>query len=167
MWCGVVAVLALIFAAGVQAAETKIGIINMQKVVADSAAGKKAKQDIDEKMKELKTSFQADEEALIALQKEIEKISSAWSEDMKQEKAIEFKKKRRDLGVKQEDAKLEMKRLQEQHLGPILKKLEEVVDKVATDKGFTLVLPRNAVLFSAESADITADVTKALDKAMK
>ncbi|NOQ46559.1 MAG: hypothetical protein GQ559_07785 [Desulfobulbaceae bacterium] len=156
------------FAVGtVQAADTKVGIINVQKVLATCEAGKKAHEVREKKMEELQATFKKDEEALLALQKEIEKKSSAWSEEMKQEKAIEFQKKRRNLGVKQEDANLEMKTLRERQLAPILKQLETVVKDVAQKEGYALILPRNAVLHAVDSVDLTEMVTKALNKKVK
>lgn len=149
------------------AGETKIGVINMQKVLASSVAGKKAQKELESKMNALKATFKKDEEALLALQKEIEKKSSAWSDEKKQEKAIEFQKKRRDLGTKQDDANIELKQLREKHLAPILKKLEQVVKDEAKKGGYTVILPNNAVLYKSGSADMTEAVTKALDKAMK
>lgn len=157
----------IMFAGNALASETKIGVINMQKVLADSDAGKKAQQELEKRMKELQATFKKDENALLALQKEIEKKSSAWSDQMKQEKSIEFQKKRRDLGSKQEDANLELKQLREKHLAPILKKLEQVVSDEAKKGNYTIVLPNNAVLYKAKEVDLTSQVTQALNKAMK
>ncbi|HHD64103.1 MAG TPA: OmpH family outer membrane protein [Desulfobulbaceae bacterium] len=165
----VVVFLALSFATAgsVFSAETKIGVINMKKVLATSTAGKNAQKVLEKKMNELRAKFKKDEEALLALQKEIEKKSSAWSDEIKQQKAIEFQKKRRDLGTKQEDANLELKQLREKHLTPILKKLEQVVKTVAQKGGYTIVLPNTAVLYRDKGADITAVITDALNKALK
>jgi outer membrane protein len=150
-----------------QAADTKVAVINIQKVLIESEAGKKAKAKVEKKMEELKSVFKKDEDALIALQKEIEKKSSAWSEEKRKEKAREFQKKRLSLGEKQEDANLEMKQLQEKNLTPIMKKLETIVTEVAKAKGYTVVLPRNGVLYFDKAFDITADTTKALNAKMK
>ncbi len=146
---------------------TKVAVINIQKVLVESEAGKKAKAKMEKKMEELKANLKKDENALVALQKEIEKKSSAWSDEKKQEKAMAFQKMRRNLGVKQEDANLEMKNLQEKHLTPIMKKLESIVTEVAKAKGYTIVLPRNGVLYFDKAVDITADTTKALNAKMK
>ncbi len=151
----------------VLAADAKIGVINMKKVLANSTAGKNAQKVLEKKMNELRAKFKKDEDALLALQKEIEKKSSAWSDQVKQQKAIEFQKKRRDLGAKQEDANLELKQLREKHLTPILKKLEKVVKAEAKKGGYTIVLPNTAVLYRDKSADMTAVITNALNKAMK
>jgi len=167
--CMAVTMLAVIsFAAGsVGAAATKVGFINMQKVLANSDAGKAAQKAMEKKMKELKASFKKEEDALLALKKEIEKKSSAWSEEKKQEKAIEFQKKRRDLGMKQEDANLELKRLREKHIGPILKKLEVVIQEVAKKEGYTMIFPRSAIVYAADSVDLTSEIIKALNAKMK
>ncbi len=146
---------------------TKVGYINMQKVLASSNAGKEAQKAMEKKMKELKASFKKEEEALLALKKEIEKKSSAWSEEKKQEKAIEFQKMRRDLGVKQDDANLELKRLREKYIGPILKKLEKVIQEVAEKEGYTMIFPRSAIVYAADSVDLTNEIIKALNAKMK
>ncbi len=149
------------------AAETTVAIVNMQKVLVNSKAGKEAQQVLETKIAELQATFKKDEEALVALQQEIEKKSSAWSDTVKQEKAIEFQKKRRDLRVKQDDANLEMKRLREQQLNPIWKVLEQVVGDVAKTKGYTIVLPRSSVFYAGPDVDITDEVVKALDSGKK
>ncbi len=151
----------------VQAASTSVAILNMQQVLAKSKAGVKAQKEMEKKLQELQKTFKQDEEKLLAMQKDIEKKSSAWSDEIKQEKAIEFQKKRRDLRVKQEDANLEMKQLREQQLGPLLKVLEQVVADVAKAKGHAVVIPRSSVLYSDKSVEITDDVIKALDSGKK
>jgi len=74
---GVFLAVSLVTTGSAFAGDTKIGVINMQKVLASSAAGKKAQKELEKKMNELKATFKKDEDALLALQKEIEKKSSA------------------------------------------------------------------------------------------
>jgi len=149
------------------AADSTVAIVNMQKVLINSKAGKEAQKVLETKVKELQTTFKKDEDNLIALQKEIEKKSTVWSDEVKQEKAIEFQKQRRDLRVKQEDANLEMKRLREQQLNPIWKVLEQVVTDVAKKKGYKVVMPRTSVFFASADVDITDEVVTALDAGKK
>lgn len=149
------------------AAETKIGVIDMQEVLTTSNAGKKAQGLIEQKMKALQESFKKDENALVALQKDMEKKGAAWSDTVKREKAEEFQKKRRDLATKQEQANEELKKLREENVNPILKKLKEVVDTIGRDGDYALIVPRNVVLYAPEGDDITAKVTAELNKVMK
>jgi outer membrane protein len=145
------------------AADRSIVVLDMQKALTDSEVGKKAQQAMEKKVAELQEKFKKDEEELLALQEEIEKKSSVWSEEKKQEKAIEYQKKRRDLRVKQDDANLELKQLQEQQLGPILKEMEKVVADVAKKKGYKIILPKAAVVHTDESVEITTEITEALN----
>jgi outer membrane protein len=149
------------------AADTKIAVIDMKEVLSTSQAGKKAQDIIERKMKSLQASFKSDETSLLNLQKEMEKKGSAWSDSVKREKALEFQQKRRTLVEKQEDANKELKKLRELHVNPILKKLEDIVSEVASNGGYSVVLPRNVVLYSATSIDITGKVVSELNKVMK
>lgn len=144
-----------------------IGVIDMQKVVLSSELGKKAQQEIEKRVKELEKNFKQEEDALVELQQEIEKKSSVWSEEKKQDKSIEFQKLRRDLRVKQDDANVELKQLQEKQLAPIFKELEEVVKNFAKEKGYAIILPGQAVLYAIDSVDITDGVTQALNAKAK
>ena len=159
---------ALLFTCGNALAEDiSIAVLDMQQVVLGSQLGQAAQKEIEKRVKELEKTFKGDEESLMALQDEIEKKSSVWSEEKKQDKAIEFQKLRRDLRVKQDDANVELKQLQEKQLAPIFKELEEVVKKFAQEKGYSIILPGQAVLYAVESVDITKEVTEALDAKTK
>lgn len=157
-----------VFCSGNAFAEgVSIAVLDMQKVVLNSEMGKAAQTEIEKKFKELEKTFKKDEEALLALQGEIEKKNSVWSEEKKQDKAIEFQKLRRDLRVKQDDANLELKQMQEKSLAPIFEELETVVKQFAKEKGYDVILPGQAVLYAIDSVDITDEVTKALNAASK
>ena len=149
------------------AAELKVGVMNVQKVLTSSVAGKAAKVKFDTKMKELQDKFKAEEDELLAMQKDIEKKSSAWSEETKQEKVREFQKKRRELQAKTEDARFELKNLQDKELAPILKALEKVVDAYGSANGYTIILDaKNHVIYFDESVDISDKLIVELDAAM-
>jgi len=148
------------------AAEMKVGVINVQKVLLTCEAGKAAKEKVDAKMKELQSTFKKEEEALKALQDEIKKKSSAWSEEKKAEKVREYQKNGRELQVKTDDAKFEMKQLQDKEVEPILKTLEKVVEKFGKEKGYTAILESRNGLYFDDSIDVTDTIVKKLNEAM-
>lgn len=149
------------------AADMKVGVMNVQKVLVNSVSGKAAKDKFDQKMQDLQSKFKAEEQELTDLQGEIEKKSSAWSEETKQVKVREFQKKRRELQEKSEDARFELKTLQDKELAPILKALEGVVESFGDKNGYTLILDSKAgVIFYSDVVDITDQLVKELDAAM-
>jgi outer membrane protein len=164
----VVVVALLLFGAQTSmAADVKLGVMNVQKIIVGCKAGKAAKGRFDVKMKDLQSSFKDEEADLKKLQDEIKKKSSAWSEEKKAEKVREFQKKGRELQAKTEDARFEMKQMQDKELEPILKALEKVVEKYRKDQGYTIIFDsKNGVISFDSSVDLTDTVVKLLDKAM-
>ncbi|AGF78667.1 outer membrane protein [Desulfocapsa sulfexigens DSM 10523] len=165
-----VAVTAFTFGSGVaQSAETqKIGVMNIQKVLLESTAGKTAKGVFEKRMNELQEKFKVEQDALIALQQEIEKKSSAWSKDKKGEKIRELQMGQRELQVKSEDAKMELKQLQDKELEPILNMLQTVVNAYGEKNGFSVILDSKvAVLYAAPGVDVSDEVKEELNKRMK
>lgn len=149
------------------AADMKLGVMNVQKIIVTCKAGKEAKERFDVKMKDLQSSFKEEEEGLKKLQDEIKKKSSAWSEEKKAEKVREFQKNGRELQAKTEDARFEMKQMQDKELEPILKALEKVVEKYRKDKGYTMIFDsKNGVISFDPSVDLSDAIVKLLDKAM-
>ncbi|MBU0942810.1 MAG: OmpH family outer membrane protein [Proteobacteria bacterium] len=147
---------------------TKIGVMNIQKILLESSAGRKAKEIFEKRMNELQSKFKGEQDELVALQQEIEKKSSAWSADKKGEKVRELQKKQRELQVKSEDAQIELKQLQDKELEPILKMLQTVVNTYGQKNGYIVILDSKVgVLFAANGVDVSEDVKKELDKRMK
>ena len=163
---GVCAVL-LMLSGAAQAEDVKLGVMNVQRVLVECAAGKAAKARFDERMQELQTTLKSEEDALLAMQNDIENKSSAWSEDTKQEKMREFQRKRREAQEKAEDARFELKAMQDKELDPILQTLEKVVKDYGEANGYSLLIDsRSGVLHAAQGIDITDKIVVELDAAM-
>jgi outer membrane protein len=148
------------------AADVKIGVMNVQKIIVQCDAGKAAKDRFEAKMKELQTKFKSEEDELKKLQAEIKKKSSVWNEEKKAEKVREFQKNGRELQAKTEDARFEMKQLQDKELEPILKSLEKVVNTYGAEKEYTAILDSKNVIYFGEAVDVTATIVQKLNKAM-
>ena len=155
------------FFSSAQAAELKIGVVNMQKVISTSISGKKALSIVEQKGKSYDSTFKKDKDSLISMRDEIEKKSSAWSDTVKQQKFSDFQKKSAELGTKEREAAQEIRKLQERHVQPVLEKLEEIIQSVAKSGQYDLIVPSNTILYASGKHDITDQVTKALDAAMK
>ncbi len=169
---GLVCLLLSVFSfAGVvtaEAGEFKVGIMNVQKVLVQSESGQKAKVVFDAKRKELEEKFSGDQAAIVELQQEIEKKGAVWTKEKKDEKVLEFNRLRRDLQTKSEDGRLEMKRLQDKELEPILKALEVVVEDFGKNNGYTVILDsKNSVIYFDSANDISDALIVELNKAMK
>ncbi len=146
----------------------KIGVMNVQNVLANSNIGKEIKGKIEDKMKDLKKDFKADEDALVALKQEIEKKSSVWSKEVKAEKVRDLQKMQRELKAKTDDANFEMRQLQNKEFEPVFKKLDGIVGDYAKKNGYILILDdvRSGVLYLDNSINLTDVFVEELNKAM-
>lgn len=150
------------------AATASIAVIDIQKVVAESRSGRAAQGEMEKKMADLKAKFKKEEDTLLALQEEIEKKGTAWSEEKKREKMRDYQKLGRELQDKNNDANYELNQVRKEKLEPILNALKEVVEKIGKRNGYGVILESNAgVLYFEKSIDITDEAIKGLNEAMK
>jgi outer membrane protein len=71
------------------------------------------------------------------------------------------------LQAKTEDARFEMKQMQDKELEPILKALEKVVDKYGKDNGYSAIMDsKNGVIYFDSKIDISDVLVKKLNEAM-
>ncbi len=164
--CGVLFI-ALAVGAGNACAAGKIGVINLQEVIAKSKAGQAAAKKLDSKTAAFREKFQVEEKNMKELQMEIEKKSSVWSEDKRAAKIRELQKIKRTLKEKAADASFELKQLQDKELSPILTKLRVIVKEYSKANGYDLILEKMAgVAYFNDSINVTPAIIKELDKKM-
>ena len=87
------------------------------------------------------------------------------AEEALQQKAMEIQRCQRDLERDFQAAKDEIVMQQQSLLGPLAKKLEEVVTALGKEKEFDLILDRSTpgVLYAPETTDVTELVIKRLN----
>ncbi|MCC6132719.1 MAG: OmpH family outer membrane protein [Acidobacteria bacterium] len=157
--------LSALVAAGPALAQAKIGVIDVQRVVADSAVGKESlakiqrvasgKQDEVTKrqkdLRDLETKIQEQNKTLSA--EALEKLQKDY-----QNKAVELKRF-------QDDAQRELEELQRKELSEFEKQVMPVIDAVAKEKGYNLVFNKfqSGLLFADEASDLTDEVVKAFN----
>ena len=138
-------------AGAVESSTTKIATVNIQEVLLGSTAGQEVK-----KMLEAKVD---------ALRAEIEKKSSVWSPEVKDEKERDYQKRVREVQLKTEDAQFELQQMEKQLMSPILNELQQVIKELGEKNGYTLIMDSRAgLLYVNESLDISDIVQQELDK---
>ncbi len=144
----------------------QFAVVDMQKVLRNSKAGKKAMAELNKKFERLKKQLQAKQKALKAFKQDMEKRAALMNEDARAEKERQYKKMLREFKDKSDDAQYEMRQAESKRMEPILKKLEKVVNKIGKDKGYTVIMEKNmpGLYYTAPSADITEQVIKTFDK---
>ncbi len=142
------------------AAPPKIAVIDLQRVVRSSEAGKEAMARLQAKFQSLQKKLEAKRKEIEAFQQEMQKKAPLLSEEARAEKQREYQKMVREFRAMQEDAQFEMKEAEKKALKPIFKDLEKVIRQMAQKEGYDLILEKNmpGVYWASPRVDITQKV---------
>jgi outer membrane protein len=156
------AVLALA-SVGAANAQVKIAVINTQKALLETDDIKKAQLDLEAK-------FKPRQDQMIKVQKELEDIqaqlqSGKLNELGTQEINAEGQRKQRELQRMQQDMQEDVQRERTEILERAGSRMQEVVKKLADEKGLDIVVDSANTLFFKPSFEITSEATAAYNKA--
>ncbi|MBK9321455.1 MAG: OmpH family outer membrane protein [Bdellovibrionaceae bacterium] len=156
---------ALVLAASMAHAEVKIGFVDMQKAIQSTAAGKKAKAELEGEFNKKKKELEKKEADLKKMGEDLERKKAVLSEEVLGKKQAEFQEemlKYRDVVGK---SQIEIQKKERDLTAPILDKMKKVIEKVAKDKGYSMILENSQmVLFATADSDLTDDIIKAYEK---
>ena len=142
----------------------QIVTVNIQEVLLSSNAGQGVRKTLEAKVLEFQEKLQMDQEEIQTLQAEIEKKSSVWSQQVREEKERDYQKSVREMQLKQEDAQFEIQQLEKQEMEPILKELQELIAELGKKNGYALIMDSRAgLLYADKTLDISDIVRKELD----
>ncbi|MBF0201661.1 MAG: OmpH family outer membrane protein [Desulfamplus sp.] len=146
----------------------KIGIIDFQKILSASSAGKLASEIMNKKGKEMEDDIKARESELMELQKKLERESLVMGKDKSEEKQRELRIKANDLKSLKNSYVNEFKELQAQHFNRIKNEVLGLTREMGAKEGFTMIIERNesGVMYLDDSIDITDKVIDAYNKAV-
>jgi outer membrane protein len=149
------------------AEKVKIGVVNLQRVVNESEAGKKATSQLEAVIKERQAKIDEKQVEFEKLQKEMEQKATVLSEDAMKKRKEEIQKKERDLKRLISDSNAELQKLQREKQLGIQKELDALITKIGKDNGYTIILPNEVVLYYDDAMDMTDLVIKDYDETAK
>ena len=153
-------------AATAPAATLKIGYIDVQRVLARSAAGVAAREQLEKERAVIQKDMDARRQELEKLRDEIEKKGPLMAADARREKQEQFERKRRDAARAADDFQKELEKREANLLQKVLQEMGGVIEKVGKEKSyFMIVEKRNAgVLYATTDADLTDEIIRAYDR---
>jgi len=143
------------------AAETKIGVIDMRTVVANSPQAKTA-------MEKLKKEFKAREEKIMVQEKslkekteKLQRNSAVMSEAEKSKLENEVRTGQRDLQHLQNEYREDAAMRQQEEMKKVIDKVTAAIDEIAKKDKYDLIFVREAAPYATKEMDITDKVIKA------
>jgi outer membrane protein len=144
----------------------KIGYIDVQRVLARSAAGVAAREQLEKERAGIQKEMDGRRQELEKLRDEIEKKGPLMTADARREKQEQFERKRRDAARAADDFQKELEKREATLLQKVLQEMGGVIDRVGKEKSYYMIVEkRNAgVLYATADADLTDEVIRAYDR---
>ena len=166
---GLALIAGVVLLAGSEAAaqaSTRIGYIDLARVLARSAAGVAAREQLEREKATMQKEMDGKRVELDKLRDELEKKGSLMTADARRDREETMERKRRDATRLADDFQRELGRKEQVLAQKVLQDVTSVIERVGKQKGYYLVLERRGagVLFSAPEADLTDEIIKAYDQ---
>ena len=154
--------IALAAAATAASAQIKVAIVNSQKALADSDELKKASAAVEAKYKPRQdeiTKLQADLQS-IEQQLNSGKLNQQGIADLQ----AQGQRKQRDLQRLSDDLQQDFDRERQDILGKASQKMQQVITKLAEEKGLDVIVDASQALYYKPALDLTNDAVAAYNK---
>lgn len=139
----------------------KIGVIEVQKIVQESAIGKESLARVQKVQQAKQEDLQKRQKELRDMEQKIQDQGKSLSEDAMEKLQKDYQAKALDLKRFQDDAQRELEESQRKELGELEKRIMPVINEVAREQGYALVFNKfNSGLLFAD--DKTVDLTEAV-----
>jgi outer membrane protein len=148
-------------------AEFKVAVVDMQKVVQSTAAGKKMKKDLEGEIEKKKKDFKKKEDDFKKRVEEFEKKRQVLSDKVREEQQMELQMDMRKYQEEVQKSQIAIQTKEVEAVKPIIEKIQKVLGEMAKEKDFSMVVDkseRGGVVWAKSDLDITDEVIKRADK---
>ncbi len=151
------------------AQEDRIAFIDLQRVIHDSKAGKKAKASFQKEFEKKRTIIEQKMAQLEKLKQEFVKNSALMNPEARKKKADLIEKKEKELQRTREDFREELREKDLELTQKILKEIDGILQQIGEKDGYALIFERTeaGIVYGSPAVDITEKVIKEYDKKYK
>jgi len=135
----------------------RIGYVDLQRALNDSAAGKKAKEEFKVQVDKLQASLKKQKDEIDTLKEQIEKKAAGMKEGERGGLEEEYRRKLRDFERNYKDSQADLQQKDNELTGGIIKELQGIIRDYGEREDYTMILEASssAVLYGSRSADLT------------
>ncbi len=151
------------------AEESKIGYIDVQRILDESLRGKQVKDQLNDYVQSRQKIVDIEESELKNLQDELTKQGAVLSPSAKQEKEEQLQKRFMDYQKKVTELQKEIQQRRTEKLEEFNTELEKIARNIGEKEGYSMILTNldvNIIIFARPSLNITEKVINELDKGL-
>ncbi len=150
---------------GIAAAQVKVGVINMQAAILDTAEIKKASTDLEAKYKPKQAELERVRKELEEIQQKLQSGGEKLPPQSQADLTAQGQRKQRELQRMTQDLQEEVDAERNDILSGSGRRMQEVVKKLAEERGIDVMVDAGSTLYVKPTLDLTKDATAAFDKA--
>lgn len=163
----VVILLALSASVGAAQERIRIGFVDIQRVIGESQAGKRAKDRFQAQIKKAEADVIKERQDLERLRADLDKKGPLLKDEERRNMEADFQKRSVNLQRTMGDYQQDLRQKENEMMAEILKELEGVVNDLGKSEKFTVILERSQILYSDQGTDITTKVIEAYNSRTK
>lgn len=143
-------------------AADKIGVVNMQQLLVESAYAKQLKADIEREIKPLSNKLQTQAQKATKAQQDFDKNKATMSADQRRKAEQNLRDLVLQVRVQEANLNDELQAKEQDALKKLSDKVEAAIGDIRKKEGYTLIVRGEAVLYADDQYNITAQLLNAL-----
>ena len=142
----------------------KIGVVDLQRVMETSDAGKSAQAQIKQQKEKMETDLKAKGTEIEQIRQRLEREAMVMSKESREEKEREARIKLNDFKTLQKKYRNELQQLEKKLVSQLQDDTIALVNEIGKKEGYLLIITRVGVLYSPNTIDITDQLIKRLNQ---
>ncbi|MCF8109882.1 MAG: OmpH family outer membrane protein [Desulfobacteraceae bacterium] len=138
----------------------RIGIIDFQKVLRESEAGKSVQREIQKEGQEMEADLQKLAREIEELDKQLSRDSMVMDQDKRRERQQELEDKKRSFQSKRGEYQSRLREMESELVGKLQDEIFSIAEEIGREEGYLLIIERSAAIYYPDSIDITDKVIK-------
>ncbi|MBI2987246.1 MAG: OmpH family outer membrane protein [Deltaproteobacteria bacterium] len=148
-----------LFALPVWAQETlKIGVVDIQRVISESEAGKAAKEKFQSQVKKVEANLLKEKQEVEKLKGDLDRKSALLKEEDRRNLEKEIQRRERGYLLSARDSQEELRQREGEMTAEVFKDIVKIVGDVGKGEKFSLIVERSQIPYSDDAIDITKKV---------
>jgi outer membrane protein len=145
-------------------AQTKVGIVNVQNAILDTAEIKKAQGELETRYKPRQQKVESLQRELADLQNKLQTMAGKLTPQAEQDMQVSGQRKQREMQRLVDDLQADVDRERNEILSKSGTRMQEVVKKIAEERGLDVIIDVANTLYFKPTLDLTKEAVAAYDK---
>ena len=141
----------------------KIGVIDLQKILGTSAAGKSIQGELKKEKDKMEADLKKKGAEIENIRKRLERESMVMGKEMREEKERESRIKINDFKSLQKKYRSDLQKLEAKLMNRLKTDIDEIVTEIGKKEGYLLIINKFGVMYSPNSIEVTDKVIRKLN----